>query len=110
MATTCPRVHLTLPQRVIHRDPTLWDKPALFDPDRFLPERSKGRAKFAYFPFSGGQRKCIGDRFARMASVLALATLLRDVNLQPTPGKVPKTDPSVTLRPKDGIWLDLKPR
>jgi cytochrome P450 len=92
---------------VIHRDATLWEQPERFDPDRFLPECSKSRPKFAYFPFSGGRRKCIGDRFARMEAVLAFATLLRDVTLKPTPGKPVQTDPTVTLRAKHGIWLDL---
>ncbi len=101
---------VTLPQWVIHRDPAYWEEPLKFDPDRWLPERSEGREKFAYFPFSGGARKCIGDRFAKMESVLALVTLLRTVQLAPTPGKAPQTDPSITLRPKNGVWLDLSAR
>jgi cytochrome P450 len=57
---------------VTHRDPTLWENPEDFDPERFAPERSAGRAHYAYFPFGGGPRQCIGKGFALMESTLAL--------------------------------------
>ena len=101
---------VTLPAWVLHRDPRLWDSPLQFDPDRWLPERGEGREKFAYFPFSGGARKCIGDRFAKMESLLALATLLQAVTFTSTAGRSPVTNPSITLGSKGGIWLDLSPR
>src|ERR1019366_5509141 len=53
----------------MHRSRRLWDDPLRFDPDRFLPERSAGRPRFAYFPFGGGQRQCIGAGLA-MVEVL----------------------------------------
>jgi cytochrome P450 len=61
----------------LHRDPTLWDDPLRFDPDRFLPERSKGRSRWQYLPFGGGPRSCIGDHFAMLEATLALATIVR---------------------------------
>lgn len=61
----------------LHRDPALWDDPLRFDPDRFLPERSKGRSRWQYLPFGGGPRSCIGDHFAMLEATLALATIIR---------------------------------
>ena len=61
----------------LHRDPALWEDPLSFDPDRFLPERSKGRSRWQYLPFGGGPRSCIGDHFAMLEATLALATIIR---------------------------------
>ncbi|MBO1331719.1 cytochrome P450 [Streptomyces sp. VRA16 Mangrove soil] len=62
---------------VIHRHPEYWDEPERFDPDRFLPEAEKARPRYAWLPFGGGPRACIGAHFAMLESVLALAVLLR---------------------------------
>jgi len=48
---------------VTHRSPLYWEEPEKFDSQRFAPERSKGRHEYAYYPFGGGPRMCIGDRF-----------------------------------------------
>lgn len=66
----------------IHRDPTLWEDPLRFDPDRFLPERSKGRNRWQYLPFGGGPRSCIGDHFAMLEATLALATVVRSSEIE----------------------------
>jgi cytochrome P450 len=66
----------------IHRDPTLWQDPLRFDPDRFLPERSKGRSRWQYLPFGGGPRSCIGDHFAMLEATLALATVVRAAEIE----------------------------
>jgi cytochrome P450 len=64
----------------LHRDPAIWGPDAEeFDPDRFLPERSAGRDRWAYLPFGGGNRSCIGDHFAMTEACVALATLVREV-------------------------------
>ena len=62
---------------VMHRDPGLWEDPLMFNPDRFLPERSQGRSRWQFLPFGGGPRSCIGDHFAMLEATLALATIIR---------------------------------
>jgi cytochrome P450 len=66
----------------MHRDPALWKDPLRFDPDRFLPERSKGRSRWQYLPFGGGPRSCIGDHFAILEATLALATVIRAAEIE----------------------------
>jgi cytochrome P450 len=61
----------------VHRDPTLWENPLVFDPDRFGPGKAQGRDRWQYIPFGGGPRSCIGDHFAMLEATLALATVIR---------------------------------
>lgn len=65
----------------LHRDPTLWDRPEEFDPDRFSKERAQGRNRWQFIPFGGGPRACIGDHFAMLEATLGLATVVRAVEL-----------------------------
>jgi cytochrome P450 len=65
----------------LHRDPALWDQPTVFDPDRFSPERSRGRNRWQFLPFGGGPRSCIGDHFAMLEAILGLATLVRSIEI-----------------------------
>lgn len=66
----------------LHHDPEIWGAdPAEFDPDRFLPERFAGHDRWSYLPFGGGHRSCIGDHFAMAEATIALATLVRAVEL-----------------------------
>jgi cytochrome P450 len=65
----------------MHRDPELWDNPLAFDPDRFLPERTQGRSRWQYLPFGGGPRSCVGDHFAMLEATLALATIVRSIEI-----------------------------
>ncbi len=96
-------------QYTMHRDPRFWPNPEGFDPDRFLPERVQARPRFAYLPFGGGSRICIGKAFAMMEAKLVLAELLRRFDLALVPGFRPTLDPGVTLRPKAGIQMTLSP-
>ncbi|MCA9557279.1 MAG: cytochrome P450 [Myxococcales bacterium] len=96
-------------QWAVHRSPRLWTNPEAFDPDRFGPDRP-APGRFAYFPFSRGQRQCIGDRFAELEMVLVLATLLQRYTLDPVPGAAPALAPQITLRPVDGLRMTLRPR
>lgn len=95
---------------VIHRHCLLWDKPAIFDPERFSPERSQGRHRFAYLPFGGGPRICIGMALAMAEAQLMLATIAQRVRLKLVPGQDIVLQHRITLRPKDGIKMALVPR
>ncbi len=93
---------------VTHRHPDLWYNPEGFDPERFTPERSQDRPDFAYFPFGGGPHKCIGYQFALLEIQIVLAMVLQRYQLELMPGYPAIPQPTVTLRPKDGIWMRLK--
>jgi cytochrome P450 len=96
---TAPRGSiLFVSQYLLHRDARFFPEPTVFDPDRFL-ERHKA-CRSAYFPFGAGPRRCIGEGFAWMEGVLALATILRDSEIELLPQTKLVLDPKVTLRPK----------
>ena len=95
---------------VTHRNPGYWDRPGVFDPQRFSPERSAGRPEFAYLPFGGGPRKCIGEHFAMTEGVLILAAVAQRYRLRPVPGHAVEPEPLVTLRPKRGVLVALEGR
>ena len=92
---------------VTHRDPSLWDDPETFDPDRFTPERSAGRHRMAYYPFSDGPRVCIGKAFSMMEATLVLAMVAQRYRLEIDPARPVEIQPSLTLRPKNGLWMTL---
>src|SRR5262249_44731230 len=78
---------IMISQWVTHRRPDVWDEPEQFKPERFLPEGSAGRHKFAYYPFGGGPRVCIGNTFALMEAPLLLATLIQRFCVELEPGQ-----------------------
>lgn len=104
------RTYVYLTPYGTHRHPDFWTHPEAFDPDRFLPERSKNRHKYAYFPFSAGSRKCIGDRFARLEAMIVLARVLQDVTVEAVSGVRIEMEPSVTLRPKHELRMRIRRR
>lgn len=77
----------------MHRDPALWDNPLIFVPDRFSPENSADRDRWQYLPFGGGPRSCIGDHFAMLEATLALATIIRDVEIHSSEDEFPVSTP-----------------
>lgn len=94
---------------LLHRDPRSWDAPERFDPDRFLPAQVARRHKYAYLPFAAGPRMCIGHAFATMEMQVVLAMVSSRYRLTPVPGRPVERDPSVTLRPRRGLWMHVVP-
>lgn len=97
-------------QWVMHRDARYYDQPDRFNPDRWLDERVKKTPKFAYFPFGGGPRTCIGASFATMEGVLVLATIAQKYQLRTAPDSPVEPLPTMTLRPNRGIKVVLTRR
>ncbi len=102
---------VAVPPYLIHRHPDFWPDPAGFDPARFLPSDEPGtaaggeraiageRPRYAYIPFGGGRRACVGQSFAELETVLVLASIAQRFRLDLTPLGVPKPFAGVTLRP-----------
>lgn len=88
---------------VIHRDARFFQDPEHFRPERWKPEAARGIPKYAYCPFGGGPRYCVGSSFAMMEAVLLLTTLLRRCRLRLLPEHPIELQPAVTLRPRYGI-------
>ncbi|MCB2110182.1 MAG: cytochrome P450 [Defluviimonas sp.] len=96
-----------LPIYALHRNHLLWPDPDRFDPDRFLdPDRID---RFAYLPFGGGPRICIGASFALQEATIILATLLARFRFEPVAGRDPEPALILTLRPEGGVWLCATP-
>jgi cytochrome P450 len=94
---------------VLHRDKRYWEDPEAFDPDRFGETRSAGRPDYAYIPFSGGPRHCIGRHFALLEAQLVLATIRRRVRLKLVEGHPIEPEALVTLRPRHGVLATVEP-
>jgi len=92
---------------VIHRHPEFWESPDVFDPERFTPELEKTRHRYAWMPFGGGPRTCIGQHFSMLESVIILSTLLRDFEFRTVTPRVP-VDVRITLRPKIPMLTTLR--
>jgi len=93
----------------LHRDPALWPRPLDFDPDRFSPEASKGRDRWQFIPFLAGPRSCIGEHFAMLETTLAMATIIRSIEIRSVGQDFPVAVPFTTVA--DGpIWARVSPR
>ncbi|HET7323560.1 MAG TPA: cytochrome P450 [Halococcus sp.] len=95
---------------VTHRDPEFWENPTKFDPDRFLPSRSRDRPEFAYYPFSAGPNGCLGREIATTEAVVALATLFREYRVELTDNGSVGMDSAINLQPDRDIHVRLFPR
>jgi cytochrome P450 len=101
---------LILSQLLAHRHPDFWPEPDRFDPSRFLGGLSADRPKFAFFPFGGGQRICIGNHMAMVEGPLALAALSQRFQFTLVPDQQVVADPTFTLRPKYGVQCVVRKR
>ena len=90
-------------QWVTHRDARYFPDPERFSPERWTPEFESALPKYAYFPFGGGPRQCIGEGFAWMEAILLLATIARQWKFRLAAGHRVLPQPTVTLRPKQGL-------
>lgn len=95
---------------LLHRKPSLWENPDRFDPERFAPERAAERPRFAYIPFGGGPRICIGAAFAMAEATLILATIAQRYRLRLKPGFPVEPQGLITLRPRYGLRMLLERR
>lgn len=103
-----PKHSLVIPNVYLaHRNPSYWPNPEGFDPDRFLEGESEKRPRFAYLPFGGGPRQCIGNSFALLEMKLALAIVLQRLELALPPGARPEPEPGITLRPLGGLTMQV---
>jgi cytochrome P450 len=96
-------------QWVVHRDPRYFDDPDAFRPERWADGLADRLPKFAYFPFGGGPRVCIGREFALLETALVLATIMRRFRFRTVPGHPTWPLPSLTLRPEYGMRMTLQP-
>ena len=93
---------------LLHRHRAYWENPEGFDPDRFSPEQAERRPKFAYLPFGGGPRQCIGMGFALMEAQMILARIVQRFRLDLVSGHRVEPEPVVTLRPRAGLPMRVR--
>jgi cytochrome P450 len=101
---------LVVSQWATHRHPRIWDDPETFNPGRFTPQREAARHRYAYFPFGGGPRACLGSHFAMQEAQIALAVLLQRYRIRAPLAPVPLDTTGITLRPKHAVPIELAPR
>jgi len=105
-----PGASVVMSQWIMHRDARYFDQPERFVPERWSEKFERRLPKFAYFPFGGGPRLCIGSSFALMEAALLLATIAQKVRLRVVPGSPIVPLPAITLRPKYGVPVTLEMR
>jgi cytochrome P450 len=99
--------NVLMSQWVVHRDERWFSDPHEFQPDRWTPEFVRGLPKFAYFPFGGGPRACIGRDFAMLEAVLILATMVQKIELRLLDTEPMPILPAVTLRPAKPVAMQV---
>lgn len=105
-----PGAHFFFSQYILSRTPEYYPDPLRFDPDRFTPQNSAARPRFAYFPFGGGSRQCIGESFAWMEGVLTIATIAQRWRMNYLGSTPPVPQAKITLRPRDPLLMQLTAR
>lgn len=94
----------------MHRHPMFWDDPNRFDPERFTPEKIAARPRYAYFPFGGGARQCIGNNFAIMESMIIIPAIAGRFRLRRISDEPVEEHALVTLRPRNGVHVYVEKR
>ena len=96
-----------LPQWAVHRDPRWYDEPEVFDPDRWIRDRARSRPIYAYFPFGGGPRHCIGKHLSMLEAQLILATVAQEYRLElaSTQSESLALNGSLTMHPETPIEM-----
>jgi cytochrome P450 len=95
---------------VSHRNSRYFENPTAFRPERWSGDFAATLPRFAYIPFGGGPRICIGNRFAMMEAILVLATVAQRFRLEWQRDRPVVPWPSITLRPQGGVWVKPVPR
>jgi cytochrome P450 len=95
---------------VMHHDARYFEQPEAFQPERFAPGYEERLPRYAYFPFGGGPRVCIGNQFAMMEANLVLATIIQRFRVSLTPGQRVEMQPMITLRPRGSLQMTLTER
>jgi cytochrome P450 len=95
---------------ITQRDPRYYTEPDKFNPQRFGEVEKRSRPKFAYFPFGGGPRQCIGEAFATMEGVLFISVIASRFKLELAPGQTVSLDAGITLRPRNGLRMKVSAR
>ena len=95
---------------ILHRDPRYFEEPETFRPERWMSNLARELPRFAYMPFGGGPRICIGQRFAMIEAILILTTVAQRFSGELQSDRNVTPFPSITLRPKGGVWLKIKDR
>ncbi|MFN2601978.1 MAG: cytochrome P450 [Gemmatimonadaceae bacterium] len=108
--TIAPGTSVLISQWVTHRDPAFFPDPLRFDPNRWRNGATDDLPKFAYFPFGGGPRGCIGSSFAMTEMILSLVTIGQRLKFRLAEGARVVPQASMTLRPKSGMKVRIEPR
>lgn len=101
---------LLMSQWLMHRDPRFYSAPTRFDPHRWTPEMQDALPRYAYFPFGGGPRVCIGEQFAWMEGILLLATIGQCWRVRVQSPERVRISPGMNLRPKKGMIAQVQAR
>ncbi|HJT85909.1 MAG TPA: cytochrome P450 [Nitrososphaeraceae archaeon] len=98
---------ILMSQYVMHHNSKYYDEPHIYNPDRWTEEFKQNLPRFAYFPFGGGIRGCIGESFAWQEGILLLSTVMKYWKMQLVPNQKIKLNPGITLNPKKGIKIKV---
>jgi cytochrome P450 len=98
---------ILMSQFLVHRDPRWWERPLVFEPERWLTE-APGRPRYAYFPFGGGPRQCIGESFAWLEGILLIATLAQGWRFRLVDAAPIRLHATITLRPRDALPMRVE--